>query len=128
MSEVSHIAGLAPLDPRIKMALERFRSAERDLDGVVRALQRTCPHMQVLHVEYQSPAYGEGLKSLRMCACCRIEEDGSLGSSLRAWGRRGGGKSTLGNAPHRLVVLVSHEDIRRLRLPGGRYLNNPEKP
>jgi len=118
------IDGLAPLRHEIEGPYERYRVARCELFRAIRTAQADCPHLQVLHTEGFPTPGAAPTPPLRMCACCRLEEEGTLMSSRVSWTPRGSreAKPVLGNEPARLVVEAEREEIYRLRLPGGRCL------
>lgn len=124
MSRQEPINGLAPIHENLRGVLEVYQTAEDALLERIPVVQAECSHPQVLHADYKYLEYFSSLMPLRMCACCRIEEEGSLWSDSDRWNVRGYETPTLGNAPHRLVVAVERDQIYNLRLPGPRYLAN----
>lgn len=123
------IDGIAPLNHEIQDARAAYDATKQHLYSVIRTAQADCPHMQVLHAEYDLIGGSRTLYPLRMCVCCRLEEEATMGSTQEDWRVRGSANSArpvLGNEPHRLVIPVERVEIYRLRLPtpGGRWLAN----
>jgi len=121
------IDGLAPLNKLISDALHDFREFEATLAAAIAMSQDTCPHMQVIHCDLHDMEYFSALEPLRMCTCCRVEEEGTYLADRRNWRVPGLVKPTLGNEPHRLVVEARREDLYALRLPGDRHLVKPKE-
>lgn len=117
------IDGLAPRRATIEKALTAYRAAEDALRDVIRAEQDACPHLQILHADWQDNSFGY-LRPLRICVCCGLEEEGTIRSTAKSWHTHGPSKPVLGNEPARLVIPAEREDIYALRLPGARHLTN----
>jgi hypothetical protein len=122
------VDGLAPLNAEIDGLLAEYESAQGLLVLAIRANQAVCPHLQILHADWETNTFG-GLKPLRLCACCRLEEEScSAHSSPTSWRGHMYSKGVLGNSTVRLIIPAKREDIYALRLPGPRYLVTPEYP
>lgn len=123
------IGGLAKLHPEIVGPLGAYEKARVHLAAAIAAIeeaQGTCDHPQVLEADYEPLTYLSSLPALRMCAVCRVEEEGSVWSGKSVWSRDDHKSPALGNHPDRLVIAAKRDDIYALRLPGRRYLANPK--
>lgn len=113
--------GLPPLNDKIAAPLQVYQAAKTQIENAAKAVQRKCSHDLVLHADYKPNSFGS-LAPLRMCAVCRLEEEGSHWSSQTYWNAKCYGPAVLGESQHRIIVPAPREEIYRLRLPGPRYL------
>lgn len=110
-------AAIAPAHEAVIRTLDLFAKAQEALALAIPKAQRTCPHMQVLHVQgVRAPA---PMLPVRMCASCRLVEIGSAFSDERTWRLFGGRAAVLSNASFRQIVISDFALVESMVLPVG---------
>lgn len=97
--------------PAIADALELLAAAKNSLTSAVSYTQYKCEHRFVSEMPWTTiqPAH-------RICNHCRLVERGSHWSNGSVWSKHDHSKSDLGNVEGRIVVSISSDLFRKMRV------------
>ena len=93
--------------------LDMVASAKLGLANTVAQVQETCDHRMVFEKPYESPNWN----ATRICAHCRLMEEGSHWSGGNVWSVKDHKtEPVLGNVAGRIVQPISRERLWSLRV------------
>lgn len=99
------------LHPTIQEYLGAIEAVTTKAKFEIERIQHLCPHKIVYEIPWRAlEMLGGCLNARRICAHCRLEEEGSHWSGGSTWSQKDHGVSNLGNEEDRLVVPLEDRD------------------